>query len=108
MGSTYWNVIHGREQGEAILDAEGVQTMHNVANNMAWILNCIETICEVLADGDGVMFRGFGCFDVRDRAARTTTSPSTGEKIDIPATRGVHFAVGANLKRYVREGMKAE
>lgn len=67
-----------------------------------------DTICEVLADGDGVMFRGFGCFDVRDRAARTTTSPSTGEKIDIPATRGVHFAVGANLKRYVREGMKAE
>lgn len=42
VGSTYWNIIHGRDQGEALLDAEGVQTMHNIANNMAWILNCID------------------------------------------------------------------
>lgn len=46
VGSTYWNVIHGRDQGEAIMDAEGVQTMHNVANNMAWILKCIENAKE--------------------------------------------------------------
>lgn len=43
VGSSYWNIIHGRTPGEALLDAEGVQTMHNVANNMAWILKCIET-----------------------------------------------------------------
>ena len=42
VGSSYWNVIHGRAPGEALLDAEGIQTMHNVANNMAWILKCIE------------------------------------------------------------------
>lgn len=42
VGSSYWNVIHGRTPGEAVMDAEGVQTMHNVAHNMAWILKCIE------------------------------------------------------------------
>lgn len=42
VGSTYWNIIHGRTPGEALSDAEGVQTMHNIANNMAWILNCID------------------------------------------------------------------
>lgn len=42
IGSSYWNVIHGRTPGEALMDEEGVQTMHNVAHNMAWILKCIE------------------------------------------------------------------
>ena len=42
IGSSYWNVIHGRTPGEAVMDSEGVQTMHNVAHNMAWILKCIE------------------------------------------------------------------
>ena len=46
VGSSYWNIIHGRTPGEALLDAEGVQTMHNVANNMAWILKCIEAAKE--------------------------------------------------------------
>lgn len=43
VGSSYWNIIHGGAPGEAIQDAEGVQTMHNIANNMAWILTCIDT-----------------------------------------------------------------
>ena len=42
IGSSYWNVIHGRTPGEAVSDDEGVQTMHNVAHNMAWVLRCIE------------------------------------------------------------------
>ena len=43
VGSTYWNIIHGAAPGEAVSDGEGVQTMRNIAHNMAWILNCIET-----------------------------------------------------------------
>lgn len=43
VGSSYWNIIHGGAPGEAVQDAEGVQTMHNIANNMAWILKCIDT-----------------------------------------------------------------
>lgn len=42
VGSTYWNIAHGAKAGEASLDAEGMQTMRNVARNMAWLLKCIE------------------------------------------------------------------
>ena len=42
VGSTYWNITHGRRQGETVLDDEGMQTMRNLARNMAWILKCIE------------------------------------------------------------------
>jgi multimeric flavodoxin WrbA len=37
-GSDYWNVGIGREIGEAEADAEGVQTMKTLGQNMAWLL----------------------------------------------------------------------
>ena len=36
--SQYWNIVYGREAGQAALDAEGLQTMRTLANNMAWLL----------------------------------------------------------------------
>lgn len=42
VSSTYWNVVHGSTPGEAALDAEGLQTMRNLARNLAWLLRCIE------------------------------------------------------------------
>lgn len=39
--SQYWNIAFGREQGEASLDAEGMQTMRQLARNMAWMLKSI-------------------------------------------------------------------
>lgn len=43
VGSTYWNNVHGAAQGEAAQDAEGLQTMRNLARNMSWMLKCLET-----------------------------------------------------------------
>lgn len=36
--SQYWNIAYGREKGEVIHDAEGMQTMRTIAYNMAWML----------------------------------------------------------------------
>jgi len=36
--SQYWNVVYGRLEGEAALDAEGMQTMRSLAKNMAYLL----------------------------------------------------------------------
>lgn len=36
--SSYWNVIHGSQKGEAQKDAEGVQIMRVLGQNMAWLL----------------------------------------------------------------------
>lgn len=43
VGSTYWNLVHGCTPGEAEQDAEGLQTMRNLARNMAWMLKCFQT-----------------------------------------------------------------
>ncbi len=42
VGSNYWNEIHGNTAEEALQDAEGLQTMRILGNNMAWLLKCIE------------------------------------------------------------------
>lgn len=39
--SQYWNIVYGREEGQAALDAEGMQTMRTMASNMAWLLKKI-------------------------------------------------------------------
>ena len=39
--SQYWNCVHGREKGEAELDAEGLQTMRTLARNMSFLMKSI-------------------------------------------------------------------
>lgn len=39
--SQYWNSIHGREQGEAVMDEEGRQTMRTLARNMTFLMKSI-------------------------------------------------------------------
>jgi multimeric flavodoxin WrbA len=41
VSSTYWNNAFGASNGEAAMDAEGLQTMRNLAHQMAWLLRCI-------------------------------------------------------------------
>lgn len=40
--SSYWPMVHGREPEQALADAEGMQTVRNLARNMAWLLHCIK------------------------------------------------------------------
>lgn len=39
--SQYWNSIHGRVQGEAVQDGEGLQTMRTLAANMTFLMKSI-------------------------------------------------------------------
>ena len=39
-GSTYWNLTHGLVAKEASEDAEGLQTLRNLARNMIWMMRC--------------------------------------------------------------------
>lgn len=36
--SQYWNIVYGREPGQAALDTEGMQTMRTLAHNLAWMI----------------------------------------------------------------------
>ncbi len=41
VSSCYWNSVHGLLPGEAAQDAEGLQTMRVLGQNMAWLLKSI-------------------------------------------------------------------
>ena len=38
VGSTYWNMVYGREIGDVMNDEEGIANMRNLGQNMAWLL----------------------------------------------------------------------
>ena len=61
----------------------------------------LETITETLSKGESVAFVGFGAFNVKDRAARTTTVPGTTKTVNVPASKAVSFKVGKDLKTSV-------
>lgn len=42
VSSTYWNMVYGKTPEEVRQDAEGMQTMRNLARNMAYMLKCFE------------------------------------------------------------------
>ena len=42
VGSTYWNMVHGNTPEEVRQDAEGMQTMRNLARNLLWMVQCIQ------------------------------------------------------------------
>lgn len=41
-GSQYWNQTHGNTPDQVKQDVEGLQTMRTLADNIAWILKCID------------------------------------------------------------------
>jgi len=61
----------------------------------------LETITETLASGENVAFIGFGTFSTSARAARIATVPSTGAKVNVPATTIAKFKIGKILKEAV-------
>lgn len=42
VSSQYWNMVHGNTPEQVAQDEEGLQIMRTLANNMAWLLKCIE------------------------------------------------------------------
>ncbi|BDD87835.1 flavodoxin family protein [Desulfofustis limnaeus] len=44
VGSSYWNIGHGREKGEVENDQEGLKTMHQLGENMAWLLQRMKAV----------------------------------------------------------------
>ena len=42
VSSTYWNQVHGANAEDAVKDIEGMQTMRNLARNMAFLIKSIK------------------------------------------------------------------
>lgn len=66
------------------------------------VVNAVfEEISTALKKGDVVKVSGFGAFQVKARKERMGTSPATGEKIKIKATKTVGFKASKTLKDLV-------
>lgn len=52
VSSQYWNSVHGMLPGEALQDAEGLQTMRTLGRNMAWMLKKLHAGAEGLPISD--------------------------------------------------------
>ncbi len=42
VSSQYWNMVFGSNAEQAEQDGEGLQTMRTLANNMSWLIKCID------------------------------------------------------------------
>ena len=63
----------------------------------------LSTIKESLQQGEPVILRRFGTWQVRAKRARVGRNPKTGAAAAIPARRVVRFVVSRTLKQAVAE-----
>ena len=59
--SRYWNMVHGAAPGEAAEDAEGLQTMRNLARNMVFLMRGIALAKETygMPESEKTVFTNF-------------------------------------------------
>ena len=62
----------------------------------------VSAVSATLSGGDKFTLVGFGTFSVGVRSAREGRNPSTGEKIQIPASKFVKFKAGKTLSDKVK------
>jgi integration host factor alpha subunit len=60
-----------------------------------------DEIKSALQQGDSVILRRFGTFDLRDKRARMGRNPKTGDAAPIAARRVVRFRAGKSFKAAV-------
>jgi len=63
-----------------------------------------ESIKEALVRGEKIEIRGFGNFKPKNRKPRKARNPKTGEKVDVPQKRVLHFKVGKALREAMNTG----
>lgn len=57
-----------------------------------------DAIKSALMKGEKVELRGFGNFKVKTRKPRQARNPKTGEHVEVPPRRVIHFKPGRELK----------
>ena len=60
-------------------------------------------ITDALANGEKIQLIGFGTFEVRERAAKDSKNPRTGETIHVPDKKAPAFKAGKALKDAVNK-----
>lgn len=59
------------------------------------------SIADALRNGDKVEIRGFGNMRVKYREPRTARNPKTGDKVQVPKKKVLHFKMGKELREMI-------
>ena len=57
----------------------------------------LNEIKQALKNGDRVEFRGFGMFSTNIQKARISRNPKTGEKVNTPEKKTIHFKMAKEM-----------
>lgn len=57
-----------------------------------------DSIKEALVRGEKIEIRGFGNFKPKNRNPRKARNPKTGERVEVPQKKVLHFKVGKALR----------
>lgn len=74
-----------------------------VTDSAAMIDNVSNRLADALANGDRVEIRGFGSFQSRVHAAKTTTNPRTGKQMHLPSRKTILFRPSPELTKKMNE-----
>ena len=64
----------------------------------------LDDIKQALKRGDRVELRGFGIFSTNTQKARLSRNPKTGEKINTPQKKAIHFKMAKELFKKINNG----
>lgn len=85
-------------QKDFIVRKTDKSVLYNV-NDVSVILEaCLSVVEDAIKHGEKVHLQGFGTLDVRQRAARQTKHPESGEVVDVKARYVPKFSYGNNLR----------
>lgn len=70
------------------------------------IQRVFDGIINTLAKEGRIELRNFGVFEVKQRKPRKARNPRTGEKVMVPAKRGVTFKAGLEMEEQVGKPKK--
>ena len=77
------------------LSVQFSQLMHKDAELV--VKNILDSMIETLNKGKRIEIRGFGSFSLNKRPARIGRNPKTGEKVNTPEKKTIHFKMSKDL-----------
>jgi len=88
-----------------IVDAVAKKMQSYMKKDVARSIDIIlEEMVRSLSQKQRVEIRGFGCFSVRERKAKSTKNPKSRIVMQIPPRKTLHFAMSKSLKSPLIKG----
>ena len=86
-----------------LIDRMSEETGFTKKDTKVLLDSIIESISNLLSEGEKVVLANFGTFEVKVASARTARNPRTGEVIEVPAKNKPTFKFSKNIKDVVKQ-----